>query len=336
MLNTARRYQGSSKNVLLPGDGHAVFEFTDRYSIFDWGEMPDLLSGKGEALALAGDLFFQHLAKRGVPHHSLGLVDERGEATTGPTRFLKVQAVEVIRPTRRDGNIYDYAAYQEGPTNCLVPLEVIFRWGAPAGSSLLKRHPELKEGARFPRPLVEFTTKLEHGDRPLTAAEAQQIAGLTAAEMNRLTELTITAATHLRDVVALLHGELWDGKFEWAFRGAGAMRDFVMVDAIGLDELRVTFQGRTLSKEFLRAHYRGSDWEKALNEAKKIAAREGGDFKEICATRLGQTPAPLPAQAKLAAETMYRCFTNDLHQLLTGKPVYEPHLTLPHWFREFP
>ena len=37
------------------------------------------------------------------------------------------------------GSSWDYSIYQTKPTNCLVPLEVIFRWGMPSGSSLKKR-----------------------------------------------------------------------------------------------------------------------------------------------------------------------------------------------------
>ena len=101
-------YAGSVKDVYgIAGQGPYVFDFSDRYSIFDWGEMPDSLPGKGEALAVMGDLFFRHLAraqtwsswkipetyprewrerwnassqlralqKNGLAHHSLGLVD---------------------------------------------------------------------------------------------------------------------------------------------------------------------------------------------------------------------------------------------------------------------
>lgn len=334
MLTTATVYKGSSKNVyLVPEHACAYFEFTDRYSIFDWGEMPDLLQHKGEALAQVGALFFQLLEGKGVRHHFQGLVNENGEALSAGerSRFMKVKAVDVIRPART-GSAYDYSAYQKAPSHCLVPLEVIFRWGAPKGSSVLKRHPEIKEGERFAKPIVEFTTKLEKGDRHLSAAEAQALAGMSDAEMNRLVTLTIDAATHLRDVVELVQGELWDGKFEWAFDGSfGAGRDFMMVDAIGLDEIRVSYQGKNLSKEFLRAHYRGSEWERALSAAKL----EGGDFIKTCREKYQQEPALLPPAVKLAAEMMYPSFANDLHRLVRGGTIFDPSLNLAHWGREF-
>jgi Phosphoribosylaminoimidazolesuccinocarboxamide (SAICAR) synthase len=32
--------------------GVGRFVFSDRYSVFDWGEMPDLIEGKGKALCV--------------------------------------------------------------------------------------------------------------------------------------------------------------------------------------------------------------------------------------------------------------------------------------------
>lgn len=336
MLKNASVYKGSSKNVIIPADRScAVFEFTNRYSIFDWGEMPDLLAKKGESLAMTGALFFEVLAKKGVNHHFMELVNEQGESLPEGeiSRFMKVKAVNVHRPELKDGK-YDYSIYSRKPVDCLVPLEVIFRWGAPKGSSVLKRHPEIKEGTRFPRPIVEFTTKLEKGDRLLTRQEAMAIASLSEKEMNRLCDQTIQAASVLRDVLEVMGAELWDGKFEWAFTGTDEERDFMMVDAIGLDEVRVTYHGQTLSKEFLRTHYRGSAWEKALNEAKS-QVKDGEDFCAYCRDVLQQTPEFLPPSRKQAAEMMYPSFANDLHRLVRGKPLFDTSFNLAHWAREF-
>ena len=69
-----------------------------------------------------------------------GLINEDGSAANidKPTPYLEVNRVAVLRPDYNDGQ-YDYAAYQSKPVNALVPLEVIFRFGVPAGSSLMKR-----------------------------------------------------------------------------------------------------------------------------------------------------------------------------------------------------
>ena len=45
-------YAGSVKNIYSTDSvSNLIFEFTDDYSVFDWGKMPDAIPRKGEALA---------------------------------------------------------------------------------------------------------------------------------------------------------------------------------------------------------------------------------------------------------------------------------------------
>ncbi len=46
--------------------GVGRFRFSDRYSVFDWGEMPDRIGCKGEALCLMGAYCFEKLEEAGV------------------------------------------------------------------------------------------------------------------------------------------------------------------------------------------------------------------------------------------------------------------------------
>ena len=152
-------HRGSVKNIRrAEGSSELFFEYTDAYSVFDWGAMPDLLEGKGQGLAMMADAFFkmlenpscwennnfadsrctqalENLKKRGLQHHGLGLVE-------GYPDCYRVKAVDVLRPTpvQYDGKLsWDYSIYQSRPTGALVPLEVIFRFGIPSGSSFLER-----------------------------------------------------------------------------------------------------------------------------------------------------------------------------------------------------
>ena len=59
-------YTGSVKDLYKDGN-KLVFKYSNRYSIFDWGEMPDEIPHKGEALASMAASFFEHLAKKGIP-----------------------------------------------------------------------------------------------------------------------------------------------------------------------------------------------------------------------------------------------------------------------------
>ncbi|NUM88690.1 MAG: hypothetical protein HUU37_05765 [Bdellovibrionales bacterium] len=336
-------YRGSVKDVWSMGDGsRCVFVFSDRYSIFDWGEMPDLLPHKGESLAMMGDALFRFLGdpgawkswklpvalppewrrrldgcadlrrlrEMGLRHHSFGLVDESGSPLKPGDRSnrLLVKSWKRILP-RREKQAYDYADYSGSPTGVLVPLEVVFRLGAPEGSSFLGRAQAdgVKAGDRFPVPVVEFFTKLEPTDRFLTRKEAAETAGLSSGELERIENLTILLALRLEAVFSRLGVELWDGKFEFAFTpGEGKERSFELVDSIGPDELRLVKKGVHLSKEILRRHYRGSKWYAGLERAKKLAAERGEeDFRRLCEEELELSPRPLPQRVFGAVKGLY-------------------------------
>lgn len=323
-------YRGSVKDVYgAEGRAPYVFAFSDRYSVFDWGEMPDALPGKGEALAAFTDIFFRELSRRGVAHHSRGLVDAglSAQPKGKPSRYLAVDPVRVIRPA--PGR--DYSAYgRERPTDALVPLEVVFRFGAPAGSSFLKRAAEIPgyarslglaeepaAGAKFSRPVVEFFTKLEPTDRFLPESEARQVAGLSESEIASLKQVTISLAGHLKEIFQRAGIELWDGKFEFSFTpGAHGQRSFRLVDAIGPDELRLMRGDLHLSKEILRRFYRPTDWYAATEQAKRKAAETGGNWLKICREEMQAEPAPLPVKIKSAAAAMYPALTNAIAEVL--------------------
>jgi phosphoribosylaminoimidazole-succinocarboxamide synthase len=375
-------YSGSVKDVYgVAGRDPYVFLFSDRYSIFDWGEMPDTLPGKGEALALMGDLFFRHLGRAetwahwqipesypkfwrdsfsssalfkalrrgGLAHHSLGLVDESGQAVAEGrlSNRLAVHALE--RPPAksevRDGKIHwDYSAYAARPEKALVPLEVVFRFGAPEGSSFLARAEKIPgyaqsfgfperpvAGELFPYPIVEFFTKLEPTDRFLTRDEAAAVASLRTEELDDLVALTTLLALRLRDLFSPLGLALWDGKFEFAFTPGEGHRGFQLVDSIGPDELRLIGPGGVhFSKEFLRRVYRDTPWYVGMEKAKKLARDRGEkDWKKICREELGQSPGRLPAEALEKARMMMPVLVNGLAQSFLGKKIYEGTLTVP-------
>jgi phosphoribosylaminoimidazole-succinocarboxamide synthase len=373
-------YSGSVKDVYgVPGRDPYVFQFSDRYSIFDWGEMPDALPGKGEALAVMGDLFFRHLGRpetwagwqipeaypkfwrdsfatsplfqelrrHGLAHHSLGLVDGEGHALGAGalSSRLAVRALErPPAPARAvDGKLeWDYSAYAHRPERALVPLEVVFRFGAPEGSSFLSRLDTIPNYARdfgfaerpragdlFPYPIVEFFTKLEPTDRFLPRGEAAVLAALRPEELDDLVALTTLLALRLRDLFSPLGLALWDGKFEFAFRPPSASarphRGFQLVDSIGPDELRLIGPGGVhFSKEFLRRVYRGTPWYDAMEKAKKLARDRGEkDWKKICREELGQLPAKLPREALEKARLMMPSLVNGLSQAFLGRGLYE-------------
>lgn len=338
-------HKGSVKDIYSgESEGELIFKFSERYSVFDWGEMPDLLENKGKCLALMGGMFFrwlessrswklweprqrlekvegevlEGLRSKGLKHHYVGQLSNEPET-------MVVKKVDVPKLPESQGT-YDYSFYHKGPTNSLVPLEVIFRFGVPEGSSLLKRVGDQdylrvlglknapKVGEWLARPILEFSTKLESTDRYLNYEEAQRLAGLSDYEFARLHAFTTLLAMRLSDLFAEAGISLWDGKFEFAFGELNKetnVRDFVLVDSIGPDELRLSYQENKLSKEFLRSFYRSSPWLKEV-EAAKVKAKQEKTIN--WKTFVSSKPMALTENFKEAATGLYMGLASTLYQ----------------------
>ena len=366
-------FEGSVKTIRgTQGVSPYIFEFSDRYSVFDWGAMPDQLENKGDCLAYMAWLFFDILGdakrwedwkmsdwankkfqdnptykdilKNGVRNHCVGLVDENNLDINGKgiSKHLAVKAVNVYNPTPKteDGKLtWDYTAYSKRPTNSLVPLEVIFRFGVPAGSSLMKRVGDAEylkslglenapvTGEKFDFPVLEYSTKLETTDRYITQDNAVNIASLTPVEKERLDSMVSLLSLRLKDIFSEIGIELWDGKFELAFSenvDEQGNRYFVLVDSIGPDELRLTYKGVQLSKESIRYCYRSSLWYKDLEKAKELADERGEkDWKKICIEELKSTPPHLDKEVVEKFSMMYKIITNSLAEKFYNKKLFE-------------
>jgi phosphoribosylaminoimidazole-succinocarboxamide synthase len=286
-------HKGSTKDVYQSGENY-LFRFSDRYSVFDWGEMPDHLNEKGKGLAQFTKNIYARFEKQGIRHHLINAACGENEIIVCP--------FEVIR-----GKL----ASMPDKENIFVPLEVIFRLGVAKGSSLLKRFKSesdwkaagfdraYQELEFFNEPKVEFTTKLERFDRPLTHAEAKALAGLNETEWANLVLTTKNIALEMKNVFQEYGISVWDGKVEFAVgeRKNGA-REIILVDSIGPDELRLTKEGVLLSKEVIRQYYRSSEWYKKLDEVK---AKHGEKFKDFISP-----PEPLSKEFKNAVEELYQ------------------------------
>ncbi|MCK5628226.1 phosphoribosylaminoimidazolesuccinocarboxamide synthase [Candidatus Bathyarchaeota archaeon] len=308
--------------------GIGRFHFSDRYSVFDWGEMPDHIDGKGEALCLMGAYCFEKLKENGVRTHYRGLVDETKKVVNfkeveTPTNVMEVDLVNVYRPeTHKNQGIlaYDYGYFTSSLRNYLIPLEIIYRNGLPEGSSVFRRlsrgvttPKELgldhypKPGERLSQPIFDVSTKLEETDRYVNWDEAKRIAGL---ENNELTEIKIvlSEANHvISEIASSLGLENEDGKIELAF---DQERRLMVVDVLGtLDECRFTYSGLPVSKEIGRRFYRKTQWYKDVETAKKTAELRGvKDWRKICKSQ----PPKLDKQLRTIISEVYMAAANGL------------------------
>ena len=309
-------HKGSVKDVyrIDADDQYLLFDFSDRYSIFDWGTMPDEIAKKGKALARftcslyrkleAPEFWKQYLSHGDALAEELKSVGLRTHICSIGCEENQMVVQEVPCP-RNDLN-----SYQAAPTNAFIPLEVIFRLGVPAGSSLLERHADrYYAGQRLEQPLIEHSTKWERVDRMLNETEAMTLAGLKAPEFKRLNQLTSCLGIALNSLFAGANLKLWDGKVEWAFVKRGNRRDFMLVDSIGPDELRLSYGDIPFSKEFLRQWYRKTPWFKELKGAKNIFSN---DFKKHCCD-----PTHLPPEMLQDVSQMYEA----LGQTIEGTKI---------------
>ncbi len=308
--------------------GIARFHFSDRYSIFDWGEMPDCIEGKGAALCLMGAYCFEKLEEKAIRTHYRGLVDSAGRVIRfnelkQPSNVMEIDLVNVYRPKAciEDGKLrYDYSMYTPNLRNFLIPLEIIYRNRLPEGSSVFKRLEQglatleelgleryLKLGERLKRPMFEVSTKLEEGDRYLSWAEAQKIAGLTDEELEEIKSLLLKVDETVTEIAAKAGLENEDGKIELAF---DPLRRLLVVDVTGtLDECRFTYNGLHVSKEIARQFYKKTEWCKNVEEAKRLAKDKGVvEWKNLCTLK----PPKLDAELKIIISEMYMAAANAL------------------------
>jgi phosphoribosylaminoimidazole-succinocarboxamide synthase len=310
--------------------GVGRFRFSDRYSVFDWGEMPDLIKGKGEALCMMGAYCFERLEEENIGTHYRGLVGKNGKVVRfkdidRPSNVMEVDLVNVYRPTavRQDGRLrYDYDAYTHKLVNFLIPLEIMYRNGLPEGSSVFKRLEQglitleqlgldhyPKGGEKLDKPIFDVSTKLEEKDRYVTWEEAEEIAGLTNEEVTEIRDVLSKVNATITQIASGAGLENQDGKIELAFDGE---RRLMVVDLVGtLDECRFTYDGLHVSKEIARQFYRKTRWYADVEEAKKKAEAEGiRDWKGLCRS----SPPMLEPRLKTIIGEMYMAASNELTQ----------------------
>jgi phosphoribosylaminoimidazole-succinocarboxamide synthase len=319
--------------------GVGRFQFSDRYSVFDWGEMPDHIEGKGAALCLMGAYCFERLEEKGVKTHYRGLVDANGKIVKfkeliKPTNIMDVNLVNVYKPETRlaNGKIqYDYSVYTPKLKNCLIPLEIIYRNGLPEGSSVFKRLEQgkatlkdlgldhaPKPGEQLGKPIFDVSTKLEETDRYVKWTEAKKIAGLTDKELADVQAVLLKADETITEAAAQAGLKNEDGKIELAF---DEQRKLIVVDVVGtLDECRFTYSGVHVSKEVARQFYKKTSWYNDVEEAKKTAEEKGiKDWKALCKSQ----PPKLDPKLKQVISEMYMSAANEMTNC---KLFYTPRL----------
>jgi len=243
---------------------------------------------------------------------------------------MEIKLVNVYRPKVHveDGKLkYDYGVYTPELRNCLIPLEIIYRNGLPEGSSVFKRLEQglvtlealgldhyPRAGEQLAKPIFDVSTKLEEGDRYVSWAEAQRIAGLSDGELEEVKGLLLKVDGLISELAGRVGLINEDGKIELGF---DPERRLMVVDVVGtLDECRFTFDGLHVSKEISRQYYRKTEWYHEVEEARKKAKEQGiEDWKKLVKTK----PPKLNTMLKTVIKKMYLATVNEL----TKKEVFD-------------
>lgn len=226
--------------------GVGAFDYTDHYTVFHYGRMPDAIPGKGEACARMAAHTFALLAAAGIPTHFRRFV---------PPDRIEFDLGHVPAP---------HSPPPAGPR--LLPVQVIFRNRLPQGSSV---HRRLASGAitpadlgldtvpaigeELPRLIIEYATMLDDTNRFLTPAQAQHLAGLDDDQFQTLAA-TAAAVNEVLTQHARARGlDHCDGKAEFLLTVDG---ELVVADSPGTpDESRLLFDGVHCGKQVLRNWY---------------------------------------------------------------------------------
>ncbi|OFV67592.1 MAG: phosphoribosylaminoimidazole-succinocarboxamide synthase [Candidatus Syntrophoarchaeum caldarius] len=316
---------GSVKDLIVlrePQDdsaGVGRFIFSDRYSVFDWGEMPDHIVEKGKATCIMAAYFFEKLEKSGIMTHYLGIVEDekarRLDELKEPEDIMEFRLLKVIKPGIQ-GDTYDYSAYRKTRGNFLIPLEIIYRNSLPEGSSVFKRLKEgslrledigLKdiphEGQVLDKPILDVSTKLEVTDRYTTWDEAKEISNLSDDEIDEIKSVTLQIDDLITNEAKKIGLFNEDGKVEFGF---DAERNLMLVDTPGtLDECRFTYDNLPVSKEVARIYYRKTGWYKDVEFAKN---QDRLNWKRS----VKSSPPPLPEELADSIALMYQACANEL------------------------
>ena len=317
-------FRATHKNVRgKPGIVPYIFEFSDRYSVFDWGDMPDDLHGKAISTAFINWFFFDHvsrpeswqdaavfgalanhplrekLALSGMAHHMLGLAG-------GDLKPLSLDR-EILSPSKhmltRAINPFGMESKIAGDAD-MLPFDIRFVFVDDA-----------------PQPGIQFFSCADKSR--LTPEAAGKLGSLGVDDMATLETLAMLTALRLRATLNGVGVRLVGGKLSFALGETPFGRQFILADTLGPDELQLMHGPIRLSQDILCNSYRGTSWLSAVEKAKALATeREEGDWKRICLEELKAQPPLLSPITKEKAVMIYKSLARALCEKNHGKTIF--------------
>ncbi|MDP2766084.1 MAG: phosphoribosylaminoimidazolesuccinocarboxamide synthase [Candidatus Methanoperedens sp.] len=155
--------KGKAKDIYLADSGDIIFEFTDRVTAFD-GAMKAEYPHKGKVCCSLAAYWFMILEKESVPTH----FKEKIDGTRMRVVNLKILPVEVIWRNYVAGSLW--RRFEKG--------------------EMLPENTDAREGALIPAGFLEFTTKFEAVDRPVSAKDILDSGWMTENELKYVAKTT--------------------------------------------------------------------------------------------------------------------------------------------------
>ncbi len=258
--------------------------------------------------SLIPDEILNEILKDGIKTHHIGMVDaETGEVfeDSFPEKLSNLTIVKrfnIIKPISLILNnqaLWNYHKYHLSD-NYVIPLENIIRFGITPQSSIYKRYKRADEKTKqkilnelgveilyewqiFDMPKIDFTTKYEPQDRPVTYQEACNVSGIDNKLFMKLYYSCLFCAIYVFMFFKRLNLTLWDLKLEFAVSN----NELFLVDTIDTDSVRITMNYKNkfihFNKQAVRDYYLKfhSDWIEKVNKAKEEAKKTGIPFQDL-------------------------------------------------------
>lgn len=199
--------KGKAKDIYETDEGNIVFDYTERVTAFD-GLKKAEFSNKGVVCCKLSEFWFKRFHELGIPTAFVTCPSDHQMEQLKVT----ILPVEVILRNYLTGSLWK--RYNEGT----APL--------PPGT-------EEKEGAEIPGGYVEYTTKHEEFDRPVTRDEVMSNDWMTQDEMDFIEEVTRKINEHMRVYLEERNILLVDFKIEFGKRDG----KIILADEVGTPDV---------------------------------------------------------------------------------------------------
>lgn len=317
-----------------PGQSPYILEFSDRYSVYEWGEMPEDIQGKATGLAFLAWFFFDHLGRaeswqdaslfpatvdqaelarlraNGMPHHMIDLAGGDLRPLLLDREVLSPSKLLLVKPLAYPNAEDPKATVGEAR---VLPVQIRF---------------EFTRGHAMPG--VTILAECETSCIVKTVEEAANKCRLSPAEMTRMAKLGELVALRLRATLSDIGIDLTSGKLTFAVTGSATSLEFMLADSLGPDTLTLECDGVRISQDVLCQGYRGTNWLLAVEKAKSMAAERGErDWKRICTEELKSHPPLLSPIVKEKAAMVYQGLARALCERYHGKSIFKQAWDIP-------